>query len=165
MDNPYLPPLAVAPTEFPPESPVDAPTSPTFDPSSAAFLTIAMAFVGACLVQVASLVPLMFTERRDLPENFRSFLLGWFAYSVAASFFGLHGGYHALRRGSPKVPSLLTFFLFYCFTAKVGNVSFGWPFQLHIGMAFGGFGLGINLVGIGMVLWWTQQAGPRSPRV
>jgi hypothetical protein len=32
-------------------------------------------------------------------------------------------------------------------TARAGSVSFGWPLQIHVGMVFGSFGVGLNLIG------------------
>ena len=161
MENPYVPPEAELRTGLD-----HAGTLPIFDRASSVFLTAIIALVGACVGQVASLVPMLVTGRAAIPENVSRLLWIWFAVTGFAVCCGLYGSYCSLRRASVANLSLPTFLLLYSVTARVENLQFGWPFQLHMGMVFGRVGIGLNLVGVGMIIWWlvirnreTSRAG------
>ena len=159
MDNPYHPPEATMQDEPLSEGPGKGTTLPLFDKSSSIFLTIAIILVGASAAQVVSLVSMLFASRPAVPANISGVLWAWLGFTGFAVCCGLHGGYQAFRRGSVRSLSLLAFLVFYCVTARVNNISFGWPFQLHMGMVFGHFGIGLNVVGVGMILWWIWIKG------
>jgi hypothetical protein len=164
MDNPYLPPESPSRTGPEATSPASPPEPPRFDQPSSAFLTAIIALVGACAAQVASLVTMLLVGQSQIPTTSHGLLWTWLGFSGVAVCCGLHGGYRSLRRGSVASPTLPAFLGLYSLTARVDNLQFGWPFQLHMGMVLGHVGIGLNFVGVGMILWWIWLKGRETAR-
>lgn len=83
-------------------------------------------------------------------------LWAWIAISAVAVVVGLAGGYRALRSGVLQQPLLLMFFGLYTLTLRVDYVSLGWPWQFHLGMIMGRIGLGVNIVGAALLVWYVR---------
>lgn len=81
---------------------------------------------------------------------------GWAVVLTVAVPAGVAGGYRAMRSGNIRQPLLLVFFLLYSLTMRVDNVSLGWPWQAHAGLVMGRVGLGVNLVGVALLIWYRR---------
>ena len=121
--------------------------------SGSLFLTAVIALAGASLAQAATLAATLLFAPRGIPTPYVGPCWAWLMLAGPAACCGLYGGYRALRRGSVSGPYLLTFFVLYSITARVDNVSFGWPLQVHVGLFLGRGGFGVNLVGVGLLVW------------
>ena len=122
--------------------------------SAAVFLTITTLLVGATLAQAAALAATLVFSRSNLPANAQGVAGIWFFVNMLAVFLGIAGTYRALRRGSEARRMILAYFLVYSIALRYETVSLGWPFQLHLGLALGRGGIGVNLVGVAMAIWW-----------
>lgn len=124
------------------------------------FLTVVVSLAGASAAQVFSLSWLLLFGLRSPEGSSIAFLWAWLVLTGIGTSCGLLGGYRAIRSGAVGDPFLLAFLIAYCLTMRTGQLSLGWPFQLHAGIVFGPVGLGANLVGVGLLAcrWQLQRA-------
>ena len=83
---------------------------------------------------------------------------GWIAASALAVACGLIGGYQAIQSQVVSQPAILVFLVLYSITVRIDRVSLGWPWQFHLGIVLGRVGLGINVVGALLLLWFVKAA-------
>lgn len=115
------------------------------------FQTVVISLAGASAAQVVSLASMLLFGLRSSSGASLAFLWAWLVLTSIGTCCGLYGGYRAVRSGASGDPFLLAFLVLSCLTMRAGNLSLGWPFQLHLGMVFGPVGLGANLVGLGLL--------------
>jgi hypothetical protein len=126
-------------------------------------LVVALAGASTCsAAQAALFVASISPEGTGFDPSVRAMIWAWVAISALAVALGLVGGYRAVRSRDVRRPAVLAFLVLYSVTLRLDNLSMGWPWQCHVGVAVGRVGLGLNLVGALLLIWYLSAA--RRPR-
>ena len=160
MDDNYLPPAASLRADSPARSPI----APGMGRAAAAFLTVAAVLIGACAAQAGALMMTTLLNGARIPPEARGLYSCWGLLNSVATALGVAGIYRAYRRAATGRLTLLAFLILYSGTFRANNLAFAWPFQANVGMFIGTGGVGVNLVGVAMIVWWFALKAGEAAR-